>query len=474
MTPGAVQGESSVRDLQRPIGWLVGGLIVGLGLLVAGLSWRAREAGREQLLARDAELVEAIFVREFERFRDTFSEFGAPLERGDFLSLAGTVSDLRGVLGVNVWDPAGAVRWAAFPDLRVLFPDRDVSEVNASRRALWRPSVRLETLFVDWDPAFSGETADLVEVWVAAPATDGARLAWAQYWIDGSSLRAEFVELDRRLWVQGGITWGAVVLLVGVSGALASQRLRRVGVELDAGRRSLEAANAELELAARASAVGAISAHLLHGLKNPLGGLRAYLRAQPGADEAQEAADRMQRLIQQTLHVLREEKRQGGILSLAELGEEMCARFGAVSSGGPGCEILNFPRNHETLCVGAFEARLALLILENLVANAREAVSGGPLTMRIVPGMEGEERLTLKVLDDGPGIPAEIRERLFEPGVRGRADGEGAGLGLAISRHLARAMGGDLRLVETDSGGSSFQLWIPFQRQHYPRQPSTS
>ena len=60
--------------------------------------------------------------------------------------------------------------------------------------------------------------------------------------------------------------------------------------------------------------------------------------------------------------------------------------------------------------------------------------------------------------DDGPGIPAEWRERIFEPFVRRDDSPRGAGIGLFAARHLARAMNGELRLEDRLPAGSQFVL----------------
>jgi signal transduction histidine kinase len=439
------------------------GLIVALALVMVMLGTLARSAGREQLLSRDAELVEAIFLEEWETFRDTFALVGASLEPSDFLILATSAGDLRGVMGVAVYSPDGRTQWASFPDLQAI-PLRESVVAEKSAAVHWHAQMRFEALYADWDPVAAVQGGDFVEVVVPALNAEGKVAARVQYWFEGSSLAAEFATLDRRILGQGLIVWMLVTGLVLVLGWIASRRMAQIGRELEAGRRSLEAANAELELAARASAVGAISAHLLHGLKNPLGGLRAYLRAQSGADEARSAADRMQRLIQETLQVLREEKRGGAPLAMDEFAVEMRRRLGTDSvSGAP----ISLDVQAETFggpecAVGSFEARLVLLILENLVQNAVEA-SPYPVVVTVSAERTESDECLLRVADNGPGIPSEIRETLFEPGVRGRSEGVGAGLGLALSRHLARAMSGDLRLDSSVVSGAAFILRFPLQ-----------
>jgi signal transduction histidine kinase len=104
-------------------------------------------------------------------------------------------------------------------------------------------------------------------------------------------------------------------------------------------------------------------------------------------------------------------------------------------------------------------------VLANLVGNAwkhgRPSRDGAPGRIRLeVSGGRGGARVTVK--DDGPGIPASERARLFERFQRGAAAAKtrGVGLGLALSRDLARAMGGNLVVVE-DPEATVFRLTLP-------------
>lgn len=90
-------------------------------------------------------------------------------------------------------------------------------------------------------------------------------------------------------------------------------------------------------------------------------------------------------------------------------------------------------------------------ICANLMRNAAEAMSGGGA---LVLQFEGN---TLRFLDKGPGLPSKARENLFKP-FAGSTRRDGTGLGLALSRDLARSMGGDLVLEETSETGTVFAL----------------
>jgi CheY-like chemotaxis protein len=71
-----------------------------------------------------------------------------------------------------------------------------------------------------------------------------------------------------------------------------------------------------------------------------------------------------------------------------------------------------------------------------------------------------QDRVFLRVRDNGPGVPIEIRQRIFDPFFTTKPEGAGTGVGLAISRSVMREHQGDLELEESDNG-ASFRLWLP-------------
>jgi signal transduction histidine kinase len=76
--------------------------------------------------------------------------------------------------------------------------------------------------------------------------------------------------------------------------------------------------------------------------------------------------------------------------------------------------------------------------------------------------------LAVRVVDSGHGIPPEKRHLLFQEFGRLSRDREGMGLGLAISRRLARALGGDITVESEPDRGSTFTLWLPLERAPEP------
>jgi PAS domain S-box-containing protein len=121
--------------------------------------------------------------------------------------------------------------------------------------------------------------------------------------------------------------------------------------------------------------------------------------------------------------------------------------------------------------VRADPAKLQQILL-NLVSNAvKFTPTGGRVGMACT--VSGDH-VVMRVEDTGPGVPESEREAIFEPFVQlGRnytSPHEGIGLGLAISRDLARAMSGDLTLLRTSDTGATFELTLPLARHPEPSQ----
>jgi len=97
-------------------------------------------------------------------------------------------------------------------------------------------------------------------------------------------------------------------------------------------------------------------------------------------------------------------------------------------------------------------------VLINLLRNAAQATGPGG-TVRLRVGVGGQEAC-LEVEDDGPGVPANLRDRIFEPFFSTKG-ADGLGLGLDIARQTVRRHGGELRLVDGVGPGAAFRLSLP-------------
>jgi signal transduction histidine kinase len=104
--------------------------------------------------------------------------------------------------------------------------------------------------------------------------------------------------------------------------------------------------------------------------------------------------------------------------------------------------------------------------LTNLVLNALEAAPEltGVVTIASWHDLATDE-LVVSVRDNGPGIPAAVQTRLFEPFVSSKGQ-RGTGLGLAVARKIAEGHGGSLTVVATSSSGTDFALRLPSAHNH--------
>ncbi len=104
------------------------------------------------------------------------------------------------------------------------------------------------------------------------------------------------------------------------------------------------------------------------------------------------------------------------------------------------------------------QARAITQILVNLLANAaRYSSLGGAVRVQLNAGAEA----SITIVDDGPGVALADQTRIFERFEQAEPRGEGAGLGLAISRRLAQSMGGDIGLASVPGEGARFTLSLP-------------
>ena len=228
-------------------------------------------------------------------------------------------------------------------------------------------------------------------------------------------------------------------------------------------------------LAARAPLASPLSATLrgfAHEVKNPLAGLRGaaqLLQRRVDGAELQALAgliiDEADRLAALANRLLRHDgAAQLGAVSIHQLLD----RLSDLLQAEPVPPRLRHDFDPSLPDVHGDAGRLQQVLL-NL---ARNAVEAGARTLTLRTRAEHGVRLDARVLrgalrvdviDDGRGVPAELRDTLFEPLVSGRADG--TGLGLALSREIAREHGGDLRCV-SKPGHTVFSLYLPLERTH--------
>ncbi|MCD6340281.1 MAG: sensor histidine kinase [Verrucomicrobia bacterium] len=467
-------GRRAARALALTAPVLVFGLAVGL------LSWNLRERLREQIARRDATVLHELALLQAlsaEEESPAPGELGLPpdealteltlLERADRLQNA--VQRLRGLYGARLYDAKGK----PLATIPVFLAEKPLAPAQREALETGRPAARflkrVKALDLYLTPGDAGLAADaalpILEVTLPLSGLSKKKPAGAAVLLlDGRPLVREFRLLDRRVLRQALAVWVAgSAMIVGVL-AWAFGRMERTTRLLEARSRELLRANAELTLAAKSSAIGALAGHLIHDLKNPLAGLRHLIEERLGRADGAETelwrqalaeADRMQGVLQEVAQVLREEIEAVQYeLAESELAELIRERLSpAAEKAGVRAQVVAKGK-------AAFtnrEANLLLLILDHLGRNAIEATPpGGEVLVRLFP--EGN-RYAIEVQDQGPGLPESVRARLFQP-IRSKKPG-GSGLGLAIARQLAGGLGGELRLVRSGPEGTLFRLSLP-------------
>jgi signal transduction histidine kinase len=217
-------------------------------------------------------------------------------------------------------------------------------------------------------------------------------------------------------------------------------------------------------LAAKTSAIGTVTSHLIHGLKNPLSGLQTFVSALAATsadapkddwEKALASTRRMQTLINQVVAVLREEEGSSQYeVTLAELAEIISSRVHPLTIE-TGVRFTTQARGEAVLPNRA--ANLVALILVNLVHNGLQATpKGKSVTVTL---SHAEEQIRCEVRDEGPGFPEALRGSLFKP-CQSTKEG-GSGIGLALSKQLANHLGAALELQSSDLTGCVFALILP-------------
>ena len=220
-------------------------------------------------------------------------------------------------------------------------------------------------------------------------------------------------------------------------------------------------------------------ANLVHELGRPLGALRSAIQALAGGagqdpqlledltTGMDEEAARLQHLLEDLAHlhdqVLGNLEMEFHDLALSEWLPKVVRPWQEAANEKRLTWQTDIPSDLPV--ISADPNRLASAV-ENLVSNAiKYTPTDG--SVKISAGVEGNE-VYIQVSDNGPGIPVDEQEKIFQPfyrGNQGRRFNEGMGLGLSITRDLVDAHSGRLTLDSKPEQGSSFTIYLPVVRE---------
>lgn len=240
---------------------------------------------------------------------------------------------------------------------------------------------------------------------------------------------------------------------------------------VEARTRSLEEVTRRQSEMEKLAATGRMAAGVAHEISNPLTGIKNafHLLRQAVPDKhphrqfvdlADKEIRRIGDIVSLMFQLYRTEPGETAEIDLRELIRETCLILDRKIARHHLRLETNVPEELPPLRLPANELRQ---ILYNLIANAVEA---SPPEGRLTIETAVEHgAVVLRVIDDGPGVPPEIRPHIFEPFFstkRREENGGGMGLGLAVSHSLTIAMGGAIDVDAAPGRGAVFQLTLPW------------
>ena len=249
-----------------------------------------------------------------------------------------------------------------------------------------------------------------------------------------------------------------------------AKQYRELAETLAETNRRLEQAQEDARRSERLAALGQLSAGLAHELRNPLavirGSAETLARKLTNSDPISielagyisSEVNRMNALVTRFLDFARPhhlDKHPGQIPPLIERALK------AVHDRWPESKVEVVRQFASNLPEVMMDGDLMERVFTNLALNAYEAMSpgGGLLRVVVTPSSDGKEGVEVKFQDSGPGVPAELREQIFNPFFTTKDSG--VGLGLSIVSKIIDDHRGWIRLTSGSGKGACFQVYLP-------------
>jgi two-component system, NtrC family, sensor kinase len=259
--------------------------------------------------------------------------------------------------------------------------------------------------------------------------------------------------------------------------ARMAEALTQANAELAEINTKLRETQAKLVQAAKMASLGELVAGIAHEINNPLAFILAHqgtverllAKVGPDADDTTrgiiaKARDRtmamgtgLKRIQDLVLNLRRFSRMDEGGFQHVDIFEAIDT---VLTLLGPKLgERITISRRYEGPTALWCSPALLNQVVMNIVSNAADAIEG-PGQIEITTGVD-RDHYTIVIGDSGPGVPAELQERVFEPFFTTKDIGAGTGLGLAIAYTVVQAHKGTIAVGRSALGGASFRIAVP-------------
>ncbi|MEK7374748.1 MAG: ATP-binding protein, partial [Thermodesulfobacteriota bacterium] len=236
---------------------------------------------------------------------------------------------------------------------------------------------------------------------------------------------------------------------------------------------SLKKQMQEMQRTEQLRVCGEMAAGLAHEIRNPLAGIKVSIEVLLSELNIEERdRDVLAKIIEQIRHIellmknllnyARPVAAQPAIVNVNKILEKTAyfiEKHPSFVSGDPRKQIIKELDDNLPEIVG--DPQQLQQVFLNLLLNAADAIpEGGKITIKTSHDKEGKT-IAIKVQDTGKGIPAELKERIFQPFFTTKGKGKGTGLGLAVSKRIVEEHGGSIDVARNEAGGASFKIVLP-------------